>query len=209
MLLSLLTLALIVSCQPAAPDNNGGGPAGNDVPGTPADNPAPVASEIGTGETDGYHLVWADYFNGTALDASKWNVEVNGEGGGNAELQFYREENVTLGKEPVSGSGCLILTARKENYNGKSFTSGRLNSGGKFAFTYGKIESRILLPKTANGLWPAFWMLGADFKSVGWPRCGEIDILEMGNSTGISAGTQDRFFNGACHWGYYQGNPAW
>lgn len=202
MLSAFLAIALIMSCQPFSPDNN----TGEDGPDTPAATPA---SEIGTGETDGYRLVWADYFNGTALDDTKWNIEVNGEGGGNRELQFYRAENVTVGKEPISGSGCLILTARKEDYMGKSFTSGRLNSSGKYSFTYGKIESRIMLPKTANGLWPAFWMLGADFPSVGWPRCGEIDILEMGNSSGINAGTQEKFFNGACHWGYYQGNPAW
>lgn len=202
MLAALLAIALMLSCQPFSPDNN----SGENVPDTPAATPA---SEIGTGETDGYRLVWADYFNGTALDDTKWNIEVNGDGGGNRELQYYRAENVTVGKEPVSGSGCLILTARKEDYMGKSFTSGRLNSSGKYSFTYGKIESRIMLPKTANGLWPAFWMLGADFSSVGWPRCGEIDILEMGNSGGINAGTQEKFFNGACHWGYYQGSPAW
>ncbi len=199
MLLSLLTLSLMLSCQPSSPDN-GGGPAGND-PGSPE---VPSPSEIGTGETDGYRLVWADYFNGTSLNESNWNIEVNGEGGGNEELQFYRAENVTVGKEPVSGSGCLILTARKENYQGKSFTSGRLNTGGKRFFTHGKIESRILLPKTANGLWPAFWMLGNDFSSVGWPRCGEIDILEMGHSNGINNGSQETLFNGACHWGFYR-----
>jgi len=205
MLWGFLTLAWILSCQPVSPDNGDGRPSGED----PAPTEKPAASETGTGETDGYRLVWADYFNDGALDPSKWTIEVNGDGGGNAELQYYRAENVSVGKEPSSGSGCLILTARKESYLGKSFTSGRLNSGGKYAFTYGKIESRILLPKTANGLWPAFWMLGANFGEVGWPRCGEIDILEMGNSTGIKAGTQEKYFNGACHWGYYQGNPAW
>ena len=199
MFLGLLTLALMFSCQPSSPDN-GGGPGGN----TPGMNETPSPSEIGTGETDGYRLVWADYFNGETLNGSDWNIEVNGDGGGNEELQYYRAENVTVGKEPVSGSGCLILTARKENYLGKSFTSGRLNSGGKRFFTHGKIESRILLPKTANGLWPAFWMLGNDFSSVGWPRCGEIDILEMGNSNGISSGHQETYFNGACHWGFYR-----
>jgi beta-glucanase (GH16 family) len=72
---------------------------------------------------------------------------------------------------------------------------------------YGKIEARIKLPKTANGLWPAFWMLGSNISNsgFGWPTCGEIDILEMGSSSGIKAGTQERYFNGALHWGYYTG----
>lgn len=171
----------------------------------PSEPDGPVsAEEVGTGETDGYALVWADYFNDGILDLSKWNVAVNGDGGGNAELQYYRAENVSVGKEPSTGSGCLILTARRESFSGKSFTSGRLDSGGKFAFTHGKVESRILLPHTADGLWPAFWMLGQDYSSVGWPRCGEIDILEMGNADGIKRGNQETLFNGACHWGFYK-----
>ena len=152
------------------------------------------------GATDGYQLVWSDEFDGTALDETLWNIEVNGNGGGNNELQYYRRENVSV------ANGNLILTARREEYNGKHFTSGRLNSQGKVYFKHGKIESRIKLPKTANGLWPAFWMMGNDIYSSGqgWPRCGEIDILEMGNSNGIKNGTQERYFNGACHWGFYR-----
>lgn len=162
-----------------------------------------TASEVGTGEGDGYTLVWADYFNDGTLDREVWNIEVNGEGGGNNELQYYREENVSVGDDG-SGNGCLILTAKKESYLGKSFTSGRLNTQGNMFFTHGKIESSIKLPKTANGLWPAFWLLGNDFKNVGWPRCGEVDILEMGNSNGIRTGRQETYFNGACHWGFYK-----
>ena len=153
---------------------------------------------------DGYRLVWEDLFDGTSLDSSVWNVEVNGDGGGNNELQFYRAENVSVGKDYASGRNCLILTARRENYGNKAFTSGRVNSKNKKAFTHGKVEALIKLPSTANGLWPAFWMMGNDFDQVGWPRCGEIDILEMGNAAGIAAGTQDRYLNGACHWGYYK-----
>lgn len=160
-------------------------------------------NENGTGEVDGYNLVWADYFNNGTLDTSVWNVEVNGNGGGNNELQYYAAENVTVGDDG-SGRGCLILTAKKEESHGKHFTSGRLNTNKKKAFTHGKIESSIKLPKTANGLWPAFWMLGNDFNEVSWPRCGEIDILEMGNSSGIKSGKQEYVFNGACHWGFYK-----
>lgn len=151
-----------------------------------------------------YQLVWDDEFSGTSLSEEAWNIEVNGDGGGNAELQYYLRDNVTIEKDPATGENCLVLTAKKQSYNGKSFTSGRLNSSDKVYFTRGKIVSRIKMPRTANGLWPAFWMLGNDFKEVGWPRCGEIDIVEMGNAQGISRGTQDRFFNGACHWGFYR-----
>ncbi len=152
-----------------------------------------------------YRLVWEDNFNGTQLDeAHHWNIEVNGNGGGNNELQYYRRENVSVGIEPATGASCLILTAKKEVFNGKQATSGRINSMGKVAAKYGKIEARIKFPYTANGLWPAFWAMGDDYSTVGWPKCGEIDVIELGNATGIAQGTQDRYLIGACHWG-----PSW
>ena len=151
-----------------------------------------------SGATDGYQLVWSDEFNGTSLDTKAWNVEVNGNGGGNGELQYYRNENVSV------SDGCMVITSKKESYSGKSFTSGRINSMGKTAFKHGKIEASIKLPKTANGLWPAFWIMGNDMNTgVSWPYCGEMDILETGNAEGISAGTQEKYFNGAMHWGPY------
>ena len=156
--------------------------------------------------TDGYQLVWCDEFNGKQLDTEAWNIEINGNGNGNAELQYYtdKSDNISIGREPQSGESCLILTAKREDYKGKQFTSGRITTADKVVFTRGKIESRIKFPKTQNGLWPAFWLLGNNYSSEGWPRCGEIDILEMGNAEGIKNGTQDRFFNGACHWGFYK-----
>ena len=158
--------------------------------------------QVGTGETDGYKLVWQDLFDGEKLNLDRWNIEVNGDGGGNNELQYYtaRLENVSVGDDG-EGNGCLILTAKKEVYNGKQCTSGRITTKNKIAFKHGKIEAAIKLPQTANGLWPAFWMMGNDFDQVGWPRCGETDIMEFGHQNGIKNGTQDRFFNGACHWG--------
>jgi len=150
----------------------------------------------------GYHLVWQDNFDGSQLDElNNWSVEVNGDGGGNNELEYYRRENISVGKEPVSGEGCLIITAKKEPFSGKTCTSGRLKTFGKMSFKHGKIEARIKLPHTANGLWPAFWMMGADYPTVGWPRCGEMDILEMGNTNGINRGTQDRYYSTWYHWG--------
>lgn len=164
-------------------------------------------------EIEGYTLVWQDAFDGESLDESVWNIEVGGNGNGNAELQYYRRENVSVGKEPKSGRNCLIITAKKENFGGRSFTSGRINTMNKKSFKYGRFDARIKLPKTADGLWPAYWLMGNNYSTEGWPRCGEIDVMEMGNAAGIKAGTQDRFFNGACHWGYYKdmggGNMAY
>lgn len=160
------------------------------------------APQTGSGETDGYKLVWQDLFDADNLDPLRWNIEVNGTGGGNNELQYYtdRPENIRLGDDG-NGNHCLIITARRENYRNKSFTSGRLNTMNFVTFTHGKIEASIKLPVTANGLWPAFWMMGNDWQDVGWPKCGETDILEMGHSDGIRNGTSDRYFNGAAHWG--------
>lgn len=164
----------------------------------------------GSGETDGYKLVWQDLFDGETLNLERWNIEVNGNGGGNNELQYYtdKETNVRVGDDG-EGNGCLILTARREDYSTKHFTSGRVNSMGKIAFTHGKIEASIKLPKTANGLWPAFWMMGNDYSKVGWPKCGETDILEMGHSDGIKNSIQETYFNGACHWGQAWPNASY
>lgn len=156
----------------------------------------------GTGETDGYRLVWQDLFDDGVLRPERWNIEVNGNGGGNHELQYYHPDNVRVGDDGY-GNGCLILTARRleEPIEKRHFTSGRVNTSKLFAFCHGKIEAAIRFPKTANGLWPAFWMMGNDHAENGWPKCGETDIVEMGHSTGIKSATTDRFFNGALHWG--------
>lgn len=176
-----------------------------DTPSGEEEIPTPDGDETPTPDADGYTLVWSDEFDGSSLDAGKWRIEVNGNGGGNAELQYYDESGISLGKDPAKGNSALVITARRESCNGKSFVSGRLNTSGHFEFTYGRVEARIRLPETADGLWPAFWMLGADWQTNSWPRCGEIDIMECGNASGIADGTQDRYFNGACHWGYYKG----
>lgn len=143
----------------------------------------------------GYKMVWSDEFNGTSLDTKVWNIEENGNGGGNQELQYYRKENVAV------ANGNLVLTARRENYNNKQFTSGRINSLDKAYFKHGIIQARIKFPKTANGVWPAYWMMGNDYGKLGWPRCGEIDIVETGNAEGIKNGTQTRHFGATLHWG--------
>lgn len=150
---------------------------------------------------DKYKLIWEDDFNKPVLDASKWTATVSDKGGGNRELQYYRRQNISIEKEPISGESCLVITAQKKAYKTKTSRSGHITTDAKMSFKYGKVEARIKLPKTADGLWPAFWMLGSDHKVVDWPKCGEIDILEMGKKTGIDNGVQDRYFNGACHWG--------
>ncbi|MBO4871389.1 MAG: family 16 glycosylhydrolase [Muribaculaceae bacterium] len=146
----------------------------------------------------GYELVFSDEFDGNTLNNNVWNIEVNGNGGGNNELQFYSANNVSV------SNGALQITSRRENYQGRSFTSGRINSMGKVAFKHGIVQASIKLPSTANGLWPAFWLMGNDMSTgTSWPYCGEIDVLEAGGSPGIAAGTQDRFFISALHWGPY------
>jgi beta-glucanase (GH16 family) len=183
----LLSMQLFAACEPEV---------------APEPLPEPEPTDIGSGEVNGYKMVWEDTFNDSILDeTNRWTVEVNGNGGGNSELQYYRRENIREGVEPVSKNGCLIITARKESFSGKTCTSGRLTTSGKMSFKHGKVEARIKLPKTANGLWPAFWMLGADFPTVGWPKSGEIDILEMGNINGINRGTQEKYFSSWFHWG--------
>lgn len=123
-----------------------------------------------------------------------WTKEVHEPGWVNRELQAYDKEHVTVGKD--GDKSVLILTA--EHKDGMIY-SGRMNSKGKMNFKHRKIEASIKLPKTANGLWPAFWMMGDNEKP--WPQCGEIDILEMGEKNGIANGTTETFLNSAIHYG--------
>lgn len=118
-------------------------------------------------------LVWEENFSGENLNMQSWNF-VEGDGcpnlcgWGNNEKQDYRQENIRL------QDGFLIVTARNED---GQYTSGRLSTKGKREFKYGRMEARIQLPK-GKGLWAAFWMLGSNIDEVGWPKCGEIDIME-------------------------------
>ena len=122
----------------------------------------------------GYDLIWSDEFDGSALDENFWTYEIgNGTWGwGNNELQYYRRENTILHE------GNLVIQAREENFSGFKYTSSRLITRGKFDFKHGRVDIRAALPE-GQGIWPALWMLGANFNTVGWPRCGEIDIMEI------------------------------
>jgi beta-glucanase (GH16 family) len=126
-------------------------------------------------------LVWSDEFNGpngSSVDASKWVAETGGDGWGNKELEYYTART----KNAYTQDGNLVIKASREKYTGadgvaRDFTSARLKTQGKFSQAYGRFEARIKIPR-GEGMWPAFWMLGDDIGKVGWPACGEIDIME-------------------------------
>lgn len=149
-----------------------------------------------------WELTWSDEFDGVAgtlPDAAKWSYDIGtGSGGwGNQELQYYtnRPENVSL-----DGNGNLVITARKENYNGSAFTSARIKTKGLFDQQYGRFEARLKTPY-GPGLWPAFWMLGANIDTVPWPQCGEIDIMEL-------RGQEPHIINGTLHGPGYSAGSA-
>lgn len=122
-----------------------------------------------------WKLVWSDEFNYTGLpDSSKWSYDVGGNGWGNNELQYYTEGDTN---NVMVKNGLLSIIARKEKKEGKDYTSTRMVTRGKADWIHGRIEIRAKLPK-GRGTWPAGWMLGSNIKEVGWPQCGEIDILE-------------------------------
>ncbi|HRI59820.1 MAG TPA: family 16 glycosylhydrolase [Saprospiraceae bacterium] len=125
----------------------------------------------------GYNLVWADEFDGTALNTANWTYEMgdgcpNNCGWGNNELQYYRADNTSI----VNGN--LVITAKKQNFGTRNYTSSRLVTKGKKQFKFGRIDIRAALPE-GKGLWPALWMLGSNIDAVSWPACGEIDIMEL------------------------------
>lgn len=146
--------------------------------------------------------IWNDEFEGTALDESKWgyNIGTGDNGWGNSELEYYtdRKENVYV------KDGLLHIRANLETnaddiankFGGQKYTSARLLSQNKFAFTYGTVEARIALP-AGKGIWPAFWMLGENIDKVSWPTCGEIDIIEAVNDDHIVYGTHHWASNGS------------
>ena len=139
-----------------------------------------LAVTAGCGEetpTEQIGIIWQDEFEGPAgqlPDTEKWRFDV-GTDWGNLQLEYdtNRATNVSL-----DGEGHLAITARVEDYQGQAYTSGRIKTKDLFQQTYGRFEARIKLP-VGQGIWPAFWMLGSDIGEVGWPECGEIDIMEF------------------------------
>ena len=124
----------------------------------------------------GYTLAWSDEFSGTNLDLTAWNQEIgNGSGGwGNNELEYYTNSP----KNTLLSNGNLIIEARKEAMSGFNYSSARLTTQNKKTFKFGRIDIRAKLP-VSKGMWPALWMLGANITTVGWPACGEMDIMEL------------------------------
>lgn len=147
-------------------------------------------------------LAWSDEFNGpngSGVDATKWTLEVGGDGWGNQELEYYtnRPQNSRV------QDGNLVIQAQTEKYKGpdgvtRDYTSARLKTAGKFSQAYGRFEARIKIPY-GQGLWPAFWMLGDDIDRVGWPGCGEIDIME-------NIGKEPSMIHGSIHGPGYVGD---
>ena len=141
---------------------------------TPSSTPEPSPTPVW--ERTGWEIVWHDEFDGTELNRENWTFDIGGNGWGNQEWQAYtdRPENVRL------ENGMLVIEAREEPefVRGRSYSSARIKTQGLHAWQYGRIEARIKLPY-GQGIWPAFWMLGEDLNTKGWPAAGEIDIMEF------------------------------
>ncbi|MEZ4772543.1 MAG: glycoside hydrolase family 16 protein [Bacteroidia bacterium] len=153
-------------------------------------------------EARSWALTWSDEFDGPAgqspnTDNWAYDIGTGDNGWGNGEFQYYtdRKENVSL-----DGEGHLVLTARRETFAGANFTSARITTKGSFSQAYGRFEANIKTPY-GPGLWPAFWMLGEDIDEVGWPQCGEIDIMEM-------RGQQPYIVHGTVHGPGYSAGAA-
>ena len=140
-------------------------------------------------DTTTYQIVWSDEFENTSIDTSIWNFERGGNGWGNNEQEYYQADNASI------ENGNLVITAKKETIGANHYTSARMTTQGRKEFQYGRIEGRIKLP-VVKGLWPAFWMLGANINTVGWPKCGETDIMEHINTDSLIYGTMHWDNNG-------------
>ena len=137
---------------------------------------------------EGYSQVWSDEFDGSEVDENNWGYDIGGSGWGNNELEFYTNRNAYLTE------GNLVIRANKENYGGSQYTSSRLKTQSKQTVNYGRIDIRAVMPQ-GQGIWPALWMLGSNFPTVGWPHSGEIDIMEM-----IGGNGRENTVHGTAHW---------
>jgi beta-glucanase (GH16 family) len=154
----------------------------------------------GGAETPPWVLVAADEFEGPAgssPDPSFWSFDVGGSGFGNGESQFYTDRPSNAA---VDGNGNLVITARREVMGNRAYTSARLTTRGKHDLTFGRVEALLQLP-VGKGMWPAFWLLGANYRQAGWPNCGEIDVME-------NRGEQPEVVLGSLHGPGYSGGNA-
>jgi beta-glucanase (GH16 family) len=174
------------------------------IPCAPSRGAEPKKPQSSDARAKGLTLVWSDEFNGpdgSAPDPAKWTAVTNDSGYGNRELEFYTPRPANVHQQ----NGSLVITARREEFTGpdgqsRGYTSARLESRGLFDLKYGRVEARIKIPN-GQGIWPAFWMLGANYEQVGWPACGEIDIME-------NVGSEPSKVHGSLHGpGYSGGSP--
>lgn len=172
-LINTLLITTLVACK--GPDS--AIPAPTPAPPVSVTSPTPATPK----------LVWSDEFEKAGLpDPGKWAYDIGGNGWGNNELQYYtdrRPENARI------ENGKLVIEARKEDYQSRKYTSARLLTLGKTTWKYGRVEAMAKLPK-GIGTWPAIWMLGENIGTAGWPKCGELDIMEhVGYEEGVVHGT--------------------
>lgn len=147
-----------------------------------------------TGNIAFAQVIWSEEFDtGTAPDPSIWSYDLGANGWGNRELQEYTSASQNVRIE----NGNLVITVQKSE---SGFTSARIRTEDKLTFKYGKIEARMKIPDLADGLWPAFWTLGNNFGLVGWPDCGELDIMEMGSGQAIAQNVINRRVGSTAHW---------
>jgi beta-glucanase (GH16 family) len=190
-LAAALVLALAVgACAPGTPPYQP--PPDGEPDAAPDPNAPDAAPQPDAGDLPGYpwNLIWQDEFEGEAgarPDQDNWLAQV-GTDWGNQQLEFDtdRTDNAAL-----DGEGHLVITARRESFQGRNYTSARLATRGRFQRQYGRFEARMKLPR-GQGMWPAFWLLGTDIDNVGWPNCGEIDVME-------NRGQQMRVIRGSLH----------
>jgi beta-glucanase (GH16 family) len=157
------------------------------------------------GEKSSWTLVWSDDFNGpdgSRPDPAKWKFEIGGNGWGNHELEYYSDRPVNS----FLRGGNLVIQALQEKFTGpdhvtRDYTSARITTQSLFDQAYGRFEARIKIPR-GRGLWPAFWLLGNDIGKVGWPACGEIDIME-------NIGKEPSLVHGSMHGPGYSGDRGY
>lgn len=182
---SIFLAVLAVSFFACGSDDGGETPGGGDnsiaIPTTGFTSPDSYS---------GMTKIWEDNFDGSSLNTANWTHETGTgtNGWGNFELQYYRSENTTL------QDGHLIISAKEESFSGSDYTSSRIISKNKFDFRYGRVDIRAALPE-GQGMWPALWMLGINIDQVGWPACGEVDIMEKVGGAG-----KENEIHGTVHW---------
>lgn len=186
-MLFILAFSIFLSCS-SKPSEGNGGDYYNEVnlPSTNGDSYT---------QPSGYNLVWSDEFNSNIIDLNNWNYDTGAWGWGNNEWENYTY-NGTGGNNAFVTNGVLVIKAIKTTGGLGGYTSARMKTQEKKWWRYGVIVARLILP-FGKGIWPAFWMLGTNITTVNWPKCGEIDIMEMIGGSTINESTT----YGTLHWG--------